>query len=53
MSTILALKIAHIFDQSVHDIFVLEEADWECEYILNSLEEAKAEIKLSIDKLNE
>ncbi len=28
LSTILALKIAHVFNQSVHDIFELEEADW-------------------------
>lgn len=29
LSTILALKIAHVFDQSVHDIFTLEASDWE------------------------
>lgn len=29
LSTILALKIAHIFNQSLHEIFVLEESDWE------------------------
>ena len=29
LSTILALKIAHVFNQSIHDIFVLEESDWE------------------------
>jgi len=28
LSTILALKIANIFNQSVHDIFELEEDDW-------------------------
>ena len=28
LSTILALKIAYIFEQSVNDIFELEEADW-------------------------
>ncbi len=28
LSTILALKIAHIFNQSLHDIFKLEESDW-------------------------
>jgi len=31
LSTILALKIAHVFDQSVHDIFELEGSDWENE----------------------
>lgn len=30
-STILALKIAHVFDQSVHNIFELEASDWESE----------------------
>lgn len=29
LSTILALKIAHVFEQSVHDIFELENTDWE------------------------
>ncbi len=29
LSTILALKIAHIFDRSVNDIFELERTDWE------------------------
>lgn len=29
LSTILALKIAHVFECSVDDIFVLEEGDWE------------------------
>jgi len=28
LSTILALKIAHVFKQSVDDIFELEEGDW-------------------------
>lgn len=28
LSTALALKIAHVFNQSVHDIFELEESDW-------------------------
>lgn len=28
LSTILTLKIAHVFKQSVHDIFELEESDW-------------------------
>lgn len=28
LSTILALKIAHVFKQSIHDIFELEETDW-------------------------
>jgi putative transcriptional regulator len=28
LSTILALKIAHIFNQSIHDIFALEDSDW-------------------------
>ena len=28
LSTILALKIAKVFDQSVHNIFELEDADW-------------------------
>lgn len=28
LSTILALKIAHVFNASVHDIFQLEESDW-------------------------
>ena len=28
LSTTLALKIAFVFGQSVHDIFELEEADW-------------------------
>ena len=29
LSTILALKIAHVFECSVNDIFELEVADWE------------------------
>lgn len=29
LSTILALKIAQVFNQSVHDIFELENSDWE------------------------
>jgi putative transcriptional regulator len=29
LSTILALKMAHVFECSVDDIFELEEADWE------------------------
>ena len=29
LSTILALKIAHVFNQSIHNIFELEESDWE------------------------
>jgi putative transcriptional regulator len=29
LSTILALKIAHIFELSVDDIFELEESDWD------------------------
>jgi len=29
LSTILALKIAHVFNQSVHEIFKLEESDWQ------------------------
>jgi len=29
LSTILALKIAQIFNQSIHEIFELEESDWE------------------------
>jgi len=29
LSTTLALKIAHIFGQSVNDIFELEEKDWQ------------------------
>jgi len=28
LSTILALKIAQVFNQSVHDIFELEDSDW-------------------------
>ena len=28
LSTILALKIAYIFEQSVNDIFELEKSDW-------------------------
>jgi len=27
-STVLALKIAHVFEMSVHDVFELEERDW-------------------------
>ncbi|MCB0639252.1 MAG: helix-turn-helix transcriptional regulator [Lewinella sp.] len=29
LSTILALKMAHVFECSVNDIFELEEEDWE------------------------
>lgn len=29
LSTILALKIAHVFERSIHEIFELEESDWE------------------------
>jgi len=29
LSTILALKIAHIFNEPVNNIFKLEESDWE------------------------
>ena len=29
LSTILALRIAHIFEKKVDDIFVLEESDWQ------------------------
>ena len=29
LSTILALKIAHVFNEYVHNIFELEESDWE------------------------
>jgi len=29
LSTILALKIAHVFSQSVHNIFELEDSDWQ------------------------
>lgn len=29
LSTILALKIAYVFNQSIHAIFELEESDWE------------------------
>ncbi len=29
LSTILALKIAHVFNRSIHDIFELEASDWE------------------------
>lgn len=29
LSTILALKIATIFNQSVHEIFELEKSDWQ------------------------
>ena len=28
LSTMLALKISHVFGQTVNDIFKLEEADW-------------------------
>ena len=28
-STVLALKIAQVFDRSVNDIFELEESDWD------------------------
>lgn len=46
---------SEIINEEFHNNFAdeFDEADWECEYILNSLEEAKAEIKLSIDELNE
>jgi putative transcriptional regulator len=29
LSTVLALKIAHVFGRSVHEIFELEPSDWE------------------------
>lgn len=29
LSTVLALKIAHVFNQSVHDVFELEQSDWQ------------------------
>ncbi len=29
LSTTLALKIAHVFDQPVHEIFILETSDWD------------------------
>jgi putative transcriptional regulator len=29
LSTTLALKIAHVFKQSVHNIFELEDSDWQ------------------------
>ena len=29
LSTILALKIAQVFDESVHHVFELEKSDWE------------------------
>lgn len=29
LSTILALKIAHVFGKSVHEIFELEASDWD------------------------
>jgi putative transcriptional regulator len=29
LSTILALKIANVFEKNVNDIFQLEESDWE------------------------
>ncbi|MBG0782110.1 MAG: helix-turn-helix transcriptional regulator [Bacteroidales bacterium] len=29
LSTILALKIAYVFDQNLHNIFELEEQDWQ------------------------
>ncbi len=28
LSTTLALKIAHVFNQSIHEIFTLEDSDW-------------------------
>lgn len=28
LSTILSLKIAHVFNSTVHEIFELEESDW-------------------------
>ena len=30
-STVLALKIAHVFEKNVNDIFKLEESDWNSE----------------------
>lgn len=29
LSTILALKIANVFEESIHNIFQLEESDWD------------------------
>lgn len=29
LSTVLALKIAQVFEASIHEIFELEESDWE------------------------
>lgn len=29
LSTVLALKIAHVFNKTVNEIFELEETDWE------------------------
>lgn len=29
LSTVLSLKIAHVFEKNVNDIFQLEEHDWE------------------------
>ena len=29
LSIILALKIAHVFDKTVEDVFELEDSDWE------------------------
>lgn len=29
LSTLLALKMAHVFEVSVHEIFELEDTDWE------------------------
>ncbi len=28
-STVLALRIAHVFETDIHQIFTLEESDWE------------------------
>ncbi len=29
LSTILSLKIAHVFEKNVNDVFQLEESDWQ------------------------
>jgi len=29
LSTVLSLKIAHVFEKNVNDIFQLEESDWQ------------------------
>jgi hypothetical protein len=46
---------SEITDNEFHDTFAdeFEEADWETEYITNTLEEAKAEAKLYIDELKD